>query len=221
MFEMLIGKNSNVSDGPPGVEFLGEVGVNNFINGADLASLVGLTAGIPYHPNTGWLHFILDGKTILMAKRPFRHTISWGQLDAVGIVFGSKTVVIDEKTYKVRLPKGSSTDPYVGTYSQDQEGTWGSEWNRLMYPLIPNPTNKPAGGLSGEGILYGSLGNYTEIDLTLLPAAGNGHWSWCQETPSASSTERLFRGLAGVSRVGWSKTSDSRSGWRPVLELIE
>lgn len=206
------------------VEFLGEVPTSGFINGTELASAIGLTAGTAQHTNEPWLHFELDGKTLYVAKKPYRRSVTWNQINAVGAVFGSCRVVIDGLEYKVRLLKTAVGDTYAGSIGlYDPEGAWGSEWNRLFYPLVPNPTRKPVGGLSGEGILYGSLGNYTEVDLVVHTSAGSGSLCWCQETASTSPTYRILRGYQGVSYLIWDLASrvSSHYGWRPVLELVE
>lgn len=207
--------------------FIREVPASEFITGAALASQIGLTAGTSQHSDAGWLLFEdpVDGKVKYVAKKPYRHTVTWNHINATGAVFGTKTVTINDKVYKVRLLKiGTTGDVYTGgSGGYDQVDTYGSEWNRLFYPLIPKPISKPAGGLSNEGILYGSLGSYTETDLITDNTAGKGSASWCQETPSRSTGARVFRGNLSVSYVFWVPASyvDSLMGWRPVLELVE
>lgn len=219
MFEMLIGKSSNVIEGPPGVEFLGEQSVTGFINGLQLASAIGLTAGTAQHSTQPWLHFTLDGKTLYVAKKPYRYSVSWNQINAVNAVSGSRTVIINGRTYKVRLLKSvASGNTYTGSNAYDPIETWGSEWNRLMYPIHSgNGTT-----VSGEGFYFGTLAQYTDTDLVVHRDAGNGARCWCQENLSSSSTTRVYRGNIGVSYLSWSAAStvSTYDGWRPVLELV-
>lgn len=202
-----------------GVSFLGEVPVNALITGNALATAIGLTAGTAQFSNEPWLKFNLDGKTLFVAKKPYRSHISWDHINVRGAVFGTRTVVINGETYRVRLLKGSATDPYVGgTTAYDPVGAYGSEWNRLFYPLVPNPTSAPSKP-SGEGLVYGALADYTETDLVMVSTAGNGSHSWCQEI---QGTNRIRRGYYSVSYLSQRVVSSAVAshGWRPVLELI-
>lgn len=222
MFEMLIGKNSNVIEGPPGVKFLGEVPTAGFINGLELASAIGLTAGTAQHSDSPWLHFVLDGKTLYVAKRTYRHTVSWDHINTTGAVFGTRRVTINGRTYKVRLLKSAATGSiYAGGISNvyDPIQAYGSEWNRLMYSVHSGEhtnANNPS-PRSGEGLWLGTLAQYTDAD------ADYNTFSWCQETPSSNTTARVYRGLRGVSYLNWILASHAATtnGWRPVLELVE
>ena len=226
MIEQLL-SNSASSEKVREVEFLGEQPVTGFINGTALASEIGLTAGTAQFPNEPWLHFELDGKTLYVAKKPYRHSASWDQINARGAVFGTKTVVINGKTYKVRLLKSvASGDMYTGSdVVYDPVEAYGSEWNRLFYPIHSgkhtDTLNPPS--VSGEGIHFGTLAQYTDIDLVVHYTAGNGSYSWCQESVSSDTTRRVCRGVIGVSSLFWDTASNatSRNGWRPVLELAE
>lgn len=181
--------------GTPGAGFYGEVPVSELITGTALASAIGLTAGTAQHSNEPWLKFNLDGRTLFVAKKPYRHSISWNHISTANAVYGSRTIEINGETYKVRLLKGSATDPYVGGDGADLVGTHGSEWNRLFYPLIPNPVNKPSYPISGEGLVYGAWMDYTETELVMVSAAGNGNYSYCQEA----------RGGGGGPRLSWQR----------------
>lgn len=207
---------------PEPTAFLGEVPVSTMITGDALANRIGLTAGIAQHSNEPWLHFELDGRTLYVAKKTYRHTISWESINSTNAVFGTRTIDINGLTYKVRLLKGANSDPYVGDVIQgyDLPSTYGSEWNRLFYPLIPNPTDKPTSGISGEGIRFGSWASYTESELTMGLTGGNGRRTWCQETQGIRS---IARGIAGVTEIQLIQSDAGviSRGWRPVLELVE
>ena len=88
--------------------FFGEVPVSEFITGDELARRIGLTAGVSQFSNEPWLKFSYLGKVEFVAKKSFRHSISWDDINAVGAVFGNKTININGKTYKVRLMKGKT-----------------------------------------------------------------------------------------------------------------
>ena len=218
MIEQLL-SNSTSSAEVRGVEFIGEVGVTGFIDGLALASAIGLTTGTAQYSDSPWLHFTLDGVELYVAKRTYRRSVSWDQIDAVGAVFGDKTIEIDDRTYKVRLLKSVATgNTYTGLGGYDPAGTHGSEWNRLFYPIYgDNPSP-----VSGEGLQFGSLAQYTGTDLVLHHTAGNGTYSWCQETPSSNTGWCIRRGYNGVPHLSWTTASDMASvnGWRPVLELV-
>ena len=219
--QLLVAKARGVGDSA----FLGEVPVSELITGDALASAIGLTAGTAQHSNEPWLHFVdpVDGLTKYVAKKPYRSHISWDHLNAVNVVYGSRTLEINGETYRIRLLKGVNSDPYEGENGSDPVGAYGSEWNRLLYPLIPDPRYKPATGISGEGLVYGAWANYTEADLVMVDVGGNGRSSWCQETQSTNAAIRILRGSDGVSPLSRTVAYvvSAVYGWRPVLELVE
>ncbi len=212
--------------------FLGEVPSNQLITGNTLASHFNLTQGVSQNSNEPWLKFILDGKTLYVSKKPFRHSISWNHLNDLDLVFGNRTIDIDGKEYRIRLLKGVSSDPISvpsldnehGGY--DLEWTYGSEWNRIFYPLIPNPSRQdhlPSYPYSNEGILFGQWGNYTETELGINDSAGYGYRTWTQESRLENLNTKSGRGHYGVLRAGFVDAGNSliHRGWRPVLELVE
>ena len=227
MIEQLLTTLKDDSSGPPGAEFLGEVLTGDFINGEELATAIGLVAGTAQNTTEPWLHFILDGVELYVAKKPYRHSVSWNQINAAEAVFGTKTVTINKLEYKVRLLKTvASGDTYTGsTGAWDPVEARGSEWNRLMYPIHSGKhidPNNPS-SVSGERIRFGTLAQYTDADLVVHNSAGNGSYSLCQETPSSNTGSRVVRGRHGVSYLFWTTASNTTShiGWRPVLELVE
>ncbi len=206
--------------------FIREVPASEFITGAALASQIGLTAGTSQHSYAGWLLFKLDGKTLYVAKKPYRHSVSWDNINAVGAVFGIRTVIINGKKYKVRLLKSAASgNVYTGNYGWDTVGTYGSEWNRLFYPIHSgnHTESRNPSPVSGEKIRFGTLAQYTDTDLVVNSSVGSGSYSWCQESINFSPTARVIRGYSGVSYLNWTTASDmySANGWRPVLELAE
>lgn len=201
--------------------FLGEVTVTELITGDALASTIGLTAGTAQFSNEPWLHFVLEGVTLYVAKKTYRHSLSWNQINARGAVFGSRTIMVNGDTYKVRLLKGANSDPYVGVVGWDVSFTHGSEWNRLMYHITDNRFNRP---LTSEGITKGDWARYSDIELCVRDGnSGNGYYTVSQETDASDTRYRLYNGAGGVSGTARyaATTTAAFSGWRPVLELVE
>lgn len=228
MIEQLLSTLKDDPPGPPpGVEFLGEVPTSGFIDGEALASAIDLEAGIAQFSSEPWLHFILDDVELYIAKKPYRSHVSWNHINDVGAVFGTRRVEIDGREYKVRLLKSAASgDMYTGSRSAwDPVEAYDSEWNRLMYPIHSgnhtDDRNPPL--VSGEGLHFGTLAQYTDTDLVLHSAAGNGRQSWCQETSSSSPTARVHRGSSGISYLYRNTASHATAhhGWRPVLELVQ
>lgn len=200
--------------------FYGEVPASEFITGDDLANTIGLTAGTAQNSTVPWLKFNLEGKTLFVPEKTFRRAVTWDQIHARGAVFGDTTVRIQGDTYKVRLLKGANSDPTSTGAGHDLEKTWGSEWNRLFYPLVPNPTNTPTHSISQEGITYGEWANYTETQLNVGSNGGSGRRNWCQES---NGSDRVTRGASGISYLLLASSSSAymSPGWRPCLELVQ
>lgn len=202
--------------------FLGEVPTSQLIDGETLASELGLTAGIAHNANEPWLQFLTrEGQVIYVAKKSYRHSLSWDHINAVDAVYGERVIEIGVKQFRVRLMKGVSSDPvFQFMNSLDPEESWDSEWNRLMYRLVSEPTGKPASGISGEGITYGAFANYAETALNIGGSGGDGRYSWCQETDETDG--RVLRGGTSISLCSLYPPTytNSNYGWRPVLELI-
>jgi hypothetical protein len=90
--------------------FYGEIPAANFITGDLLATKIGMAAGAgaKRYSNEPWLKFAYQGKTLYVAKKHVRVAITWDSLNGLGSVFGQKTVVIGDKTYKVRILTGNA-----------------------------------------------------------------------------------------------------------------
>lgn len=204
--------------------FLGEVSTDQLITGDTLATQIGLTAGTAQNSTEPWLQFLTkEGQILYIAKKPYRHSISWDQIDAVNAVYGDREITVGEKQFKVRLLKGVASDPISGGLGHDLESSWGSEWNRLFYPLVSSVSQSvqiPTYPMSGEGIVFGSWASYSEGDLG--SKSGTGRGTWCQEMSSANTVQRAHRGQSGLSHLSFGNSSGTSSsfGWRPVLELI-
>lgn len=122
-FSIVHGSNTIVA-GDSSYGFYGEVSATDFISGDDLASAIGLSAGTSQNSDAGWLKVVDGNKMLLIAKKTFRHTISWDNINAVNAVFGS-IVTIDGVKYILRLLSAA-------------------EWDRFMYPLhTSHPNSAP------------------------------------------------------------------------------
>src|SRR5690606_22988294 len=97
--QTLVGHNDSAG-------FFGEVPVEDLVSGDALASELGLTAGTSINSNSPWLKFFLDDKIYFVAKQPYRHSISWDNINAVGAVDGSNIILIDGFSYRVGLLEG-------------------------------------------------------------------------------------------------------------------
>ena len=143
--------------------FWGEVAT--LITGADLCTQIGLTQGTLQHSTEPWLKFTLNGKMLLVAKKTFRHTVSWDDINAVGAVWGEKIIEIGSVKYRVRL---------LST----------REWNDLMYPIhVDHPSGAP------------NWAEYTDQDLLVHSSFGNGSYSWTQTKSGENRINRGYIGV--------------------------
>lgn len=151
--------------------------------------------------DTTWLKFAHTGKTLFVAKRPVRHSISWNMLNAKGIVFG-KELVIGGNKYKIRLLTGGNANPAESS---------GGEWNDLMYRI------------SAEDPTGTFWARYTSGDLNDVTDPQLGHLKFVQEASSGFASYSIVRGYSGqISSFGAvpSSSNENGAGWLPVLELI-
>jgi hypothetical protein len=195
-------------NGDTAAGFYGFVPASEFITGDALATKIGLTAGTSHNSDAGWLKFSSNGKTLYVAMKTFRYSISFDNINAVSGVYGNRTVMIDGNLYKIRLLTGATTDP---------GSTSGREWKSLMYG-VHTSTNPQWGP------------GYSNTDLGI--GSGNGAASFIQErsTASTQSNYRLARGEGGITSIRYMYSSNagyifpstinSVLGWRPVLELV-
>lgn len=99
--------------------YFGEVAATDFINGADLCTLLGITTGTLINSLAGWLKVAKGGSRLMLSKMCIRGGISWDNLNALGVVYGEKVVAVEGGLYAVRILSDT-------------------EWNELMYPLHTN-----------------------------------------------------------------------------------
>lgn len=202
--------------------YYGVFTADEVIRGDTLATVVGVSAGVSIHATDGWLGFSLDGKRLLVAKKPIRHSVSWDQLHSKGVALG-KEVLIQNNRMNVRLLRGASTSPandsLAFAFDDDSRMTHGSEWNRLIYHV--SKTILSGDRMSSEGIVTGDFAQFTNDELGI---SGVSAWraNWAMESLRSSSARRIFRGNGVVSDVaGIESWQTGGLSWRPVLELID
>lgn len=203
--------------------WFGEVSSSDFITGDELAHLVGISTGISQYSSEPWLKFAYKGDVYLVAKKPFRYSISWDQINAANCVYGDKTIDINGRKYKVMLMRGNGEDvqPNPKTIYQSFNGAANhqSMWNMLMLPIHQKAPNNWAYKDNVKIPTENWNVGYTDADLCTSSVYGG--CSWCQDIAYNPSC-RSFRGSNGVSfaniRSSFVAYSDFR--WRPVLKLI-
>lgn len=207
-----------------GFEFLGELSDSSVIAYQALSSAMGLSVGIYPSPASGWLSCKLDGKDLFVAKQLVLRNITWDDIYRAGLVYGIdgtgsnpsstppvnqlKTIQIKGADYKVRLLRGSNSDPAANESGLDLVSSRASEFSRIFYPLV----------VSDVGITsYAGpkMASYAQAQLMM------NYRQWCME---ATATWRICRGTASTARtdrVNPLGTSDNTVlGWRPVLEKV-
>ncbi|WP_409229423.1 hypothetical protein [Gudongella sp. SC589] len=108
-----------LSGGDESGGYFGEVSALDLISGEDLCNAIGLTAGTLQESDAGWLKYYNNDEIIYIAKRTFRHTISWNDINTVGAIFGDKKIAVGNHVFAVRA---------LST----------AEWNKLIYPVHVN-----------------------------------------------------------------------------------
>lgn len=207
--------------------FYGEVPASEFITGDELARLIGLTAGESQNSNEPWLKFSYLGKTEFIAKKTFRHSISWEDINKADAVYGNKTIKINGNIYKVRLVKGKN-EGLQETQSDPDNDCYYSEWNKLMLPIHKNAPSSFEFTLGVKMPTENWNVGYTDFDLWATTETKVGYNSWCQDI-GGKYYERVIRGAGSNFQgsdisygVSYSSSAKWDSfGWRPVLELVD
>ncbi len=198
--------------------WFGEVSADDFISYPSLMSVSGIRPSYVLGINDGWLKFALSNKIIYIAKKPIGSLISYNDLNSKGAIVGTKTLVIDGSTYKLRVPRARASGlPFSGANGDDPQASHGSEWNRLLYHVVGKPFSWAATSLASEGITEGDWASILDTDLYTTPS---GIGTICQESDGNNCN---YRGILGISRFSYLPVTDRANsvGWRPVLELVE
>ncbi len=203
--------------------FFGEVPNTELITPVNLATQLGLTQGTAQNLDTPWLKFYLDGRILYVAKKTIRHTISYDHLRDLGLVDGSKIIIINGLQYRVGLLSGID-DGYTGAVGVEYNAPYAarSEWTRLMYNVASDT------GITTDRQKQGQIGDnwveYPQDSSTngLNTSAGNGRFSWTKEINPANSTQAVGRGNSSLTHIypAASSYAPASYGWRPRLELV-
>lgn len=192
-----------VDQGPPLLHgdrqlgYYGRVPATDLITGTALGTMLDSPPGliIADNQNTPWLKFSFLGKTIYVAQKPHRSSMSFNDLVNVNLVNGNRTVVIKGKTYKVRILN----------QAYDVAPLDRSEVRQLMRKV------------------FSPGGTWDNLDLDDLMIRINATGSLSFTAAPESGT--ICRGMGANTPVGVTRIDravrNRTYGWRPVLELVE
>lgn len=208
--------------------FLGEVPASELFTAEEIASACSVSQGTAQNSNEVWLKFMIDQKTIFVAKKPMRHSVSYAHLQARNIAMSTGGRIVEKNGYTFRsrmfAGKGTNSSPTVISDAH------GSEWNRLMLPIhekiidgswaVPDAVEE--GLPTWTHILGTGVNNmYSDADLSTTVR------TWCAEfyivDPDVYNETRVARGSTDASRFSAvdRRTETTTNTWRPVLELVE
>lgn len=151
--------------------FFGEVSAIDLISGDALCAYLGLTAGISQNSEAGWLKSILDGRYLFTAKKTFRHTISWNDINAVEAIFGKRLIEIDGNVYAIKLLTSEEWDkviqpvhvsgiaPRLYNYS-DADLNVNSGDGRITWTSTPSGSSRISRGSGSVSYSYGDSPSY-------------------------------------------------------------
>ena len=168
------------------------------ITGTALDTATGMSQGT--NQNTGditWLKFASNNRTLFVADRAIRHSISWDHIQTNNCVKG-KVITIGGVEYLCRLLTGSE-HYWTGSLPTTNTSYAGGEWEQLVVNFTPLDSD--------------SHWNYLNW---------SGGYTWCQEVHSSDLTFRVVRGNTAVSTFYSNASSNVNiiRGWRPVLEVL-
>ena len=191
--------------------FYGEVPSADLYTGSALSTAIGLTAGTLQFDTDPWLKFYWHGQVLFISKKPYRHTVSWENINTANAVYGVNLgstgrtrLTKGANQFDVKLMKGATADPAAASSP-------GRQWNELMYRVH---TEVPTGQIGSN------WAGYTNTDTQIT---GNGGYCWMQEVYAPSSTSRVFRGSVSLSYFDAvaSSAASSSTGFRPCLSLVK
>jgi hypothetical protein len=194
--------------------YYGRIEASAFITGDSLAQKIGITTGTAQFSNDGWLKFAYQGKTIYIAKKPFRYAVTWKDIYLVGAAYGDDTngvsvdttlrlqnarVTIGNKQYRVRLLRALSTTSFA----------YGREMTDLLRK-VATITAGPWDALSSADLGYSPAGSSYNLRM----------WG-VDPQPSFPHTRILIPENLTTLVFGDGITNNSiTTAWRPVLELV-
>ena len=225
--------------------YYGLVSSTDLIDGAALATQIGLTAGTAQYSDSGWFKFYVGPEAscnrnnngyayvAYVAKMPNRFNLSWNSINAVNAVYGYRHEPLEGINSQVRLITGASSDPTVytnGLLCSDNAGG-SSEYNDLFYRIheaTPSCSDTSIGlelGIAntnhaGPQIAGANWSTFNNTQTGVLHTINNGSLAWSQETIGPSPVNSLTHGYRGLAQWGVVGKAYARSyvGWRPVLQ---
>lgn len=149
-----------------------------------------ISEGVSEYYNIPWLKFSYLGKVEYIPKKPIKVAISWWELYDARVVYGNKTIAINNNEYRVRLIKGNS------------------EWDKLFLPLCGYSDSKWNVQYTDNDLIthyWAGSGSYT--------------WCQENGDSTNSKLCRGYEGVMS-SYDGEPLSRGYDYGWRPVLELM-
>ena len=220
--------------------YFGKLTSSEFFTAEEVAYYSGLTAGSVLNNTTEWFKFAYKGKILFIPAKVIRYNMSWQNLYEKGLVYGTddngnnvptaitipvnqlKYITKNGENFKVRLMKGSPSNPITGsaTGTYDSVGFQGSEWDELIYKMVTQvPVNQRGGNWS---------------DAAVTTVLDNQYFTLCQEAVTDGTV--LYRGYSNayighagrvphtftsgtnLTLTGGNVSGSQYTGWRPVLE---
>ena len=224
-----------------GIAYYGLVSTLDLYTGDELASEIGLTAGLTINNEDMWHKYYWNGG-IHFWKKPTRYDVSWNEIAATGSVYGTGTttsrkgysntsvnqnteVTKNNLTYIVRLIERSSFEP-----SNTTDNTYGSEFNLILMNLHAATNSGSYSDSPTDGVTYANWSNYSNNDFVgwktnindqdIIVGNEEGRATWAQETHSTTSS-RLTYAIFNAALVDYTNVSTDgfHSGWSPVLTV--
>lgn len=190
--------------------FYGETTTTDLYTGTQISAATAVTQGTLQFDTDPWLKFYWHGQVLYIAKKPYRHTVSWDNINAANAVYGVNLgstgrtrLTKGSMQLDVKLLKGATKDPSPASSP-------GRQWDELIYRVA---AEVPVGQVGAN------WGSYTSADLQIT---GNGSYCWMQEVYQPNTSSRVLRGTSSLSYfVGnTSSTASASYGWRPCLALV-
>lgn len=190
--------------------FYGETTTTDLYTGTQISAATAVTHGTLQFDTDPWLKFYWHGQVLYIAKKPYRHTVSWDNINTANAVYGVNLgstgrtrLTKGSMQLDVKLLKGATKDPSPDTSP-------GRQWDELIYRVAAEVQ---------AGQVGANWGTYTNTDLQIT---GNGGYSWMQEIYKPDNSYRVVRGngsLSGFSNLP-SSSAHANFGWRPCLALV-
>ena len=190
--------------------FYGETTTTDLYTGTQISTATAVTQGTLQFDTDPWLKFYWHGQVLYIAKKPYRHTVSWDNINTANAVYGVNLgatgrtrLTKDSMQFDVKLMKGATKDPSPASSP-------GRQWDELIYRVA---AEVPAGQIGAN------WGTYTSADLQIT---GNGSYCWMQEVYQPNTSVRVLRGFSSLSNFYYDTSSNATPtvGWRPCLALV-